>query len=148
MPNQKQLFIGVLKKKCSENMQQIYRRTPMPKCDFNKVALQLYWNHTLAWVSPVCLLHIFTIHFPNNISGGLLFPNGLVYPLVSPLTFTWRQWHLRYFGVFIVNFEQISHIVLLFPLLTLNMYEVLLIDFKHRYFVFIVDFDQVNTDWV
>ena len=35
---QKQLSGGVLKKKCSENMQQIYRRTPMPKCDFNKVA--------------------------------------------------------------------------------------------------------------
>ena len=40
----------VLSKRCSENMQQIYRRTPMPKCDFNKVALQLYWNHTSAWV--------------------------------------------------------------------------------------------------
>ena len=25
-------------KKCSENMQQIYRKTFMPKCDFNKVA--------------------------------------------------------------------------------------------------------------
>ena len=35
-----------------ENMQQIYRRTPMPKCDCNKVALQLYWNHTSAWVLP------------------------------------------------------------------------------------------------
>ena len=31
-------------------MQQIYRRTPIPKCDFNKVALQLYWNDTSAWV--------------------------------------------------------------------------------------------------
>ena len=31
-----------LKKKCPENMQQIYRRTSMLKCDFNKVALQLY----------------------------------------------------------------------------------------------------------
>ena len=31
-------------------MQQIYRRKPMPKCDFNKVAKQLYWNHTSAWV--------------------------------------------------------------------------------------------------
>ena len=31
-------------------MQQINRRTPMPKCDFNKAALQLYLNHTLAWV--------------------------------------------------------------------------------------------------
>ena len=32
---QKQPFKDVLKKKCSENMQQIYRRTPMQKCDFN-----------------------------------------------------------------------------------------------------------------
>ena len=39
---QKQPFRGVLSKMCSENMQQIYRRVPMPKCDFNKVALQLY----------------------------------------------------------------------------------------------------------
>ena len=30
---QKQPFIGVLIKTCSENMQQIYRTTPMPKCD-------------------------------------------------------------------------------------------------------------------
>ena len=29
---------SVLKKRCSENMQKIYRRIPMPKCDFNKVA--------------------------------------------------------------------------------------------------------------
>ena len=28
----------VPKKRCSENMQQIYRRKPMPKCDFQKVA--------------------------------------------------------------------------------------------------------------
>ena len=27
--------------RCSENMQQIYRRTPMQKYDFNKVAKQL-----------------------------------------------------------------------------------------------------------
>ena len=31
----------VLKKRGSENMQQIYRRTSMPKCDFIKVAKQL-----------------------------------------------------------------------------------------------------------
>ena len=39
---QKQPSRAVLKKKCSENMQQIYMKTPMPKCDFNKVAKQLY----------------------------------------------------------------------------------------------------------
>ena len=32
---------GVLRKRCSENMHQIYRRTPMSKCDFNKVAKRL-----------------------------------------------------------------------------------------------------------
>ena len=47
---QKQPSRGAVKKRCFENMQQIYRITPMPKCDFNKVGLQLYWNHTLAWV--------------------------------------------------------------------------------------------------
>ena len=29
---------GVPRKKCSKNMQQIYRETPMPKCDLNKVS--------------------------------------------------------------------------------------------------------------
>ena len=40
----------VRRKRCSENMQQIYRRTPMPKYDFNKAAKQLYENHTSTWV--------------------------------------------------------------------------------------------------
>ena len=47
---QKQPCSGVLRKRCSENLQQIYRRTPMPKYDFTKVVKQLYWNHTSAWV--------------------------------------------------------------------------------------------------
>ena len=34
---QKQPSRGVLKKRFSENMQPIYTRTPMPKCNFNKV---------------------------------------------------------------------------------------------------------------
>ena len=38
----KQPSRGVLRKRCSENMQQIYRREPMSKRDFNKVALQFY----------------------------------------------------------------------------------------------------------
>ena len=37
---QKQLFIGAFRKKCSESVQQIYRRSPMPKCDFNKVDME------------------------------------------------------------------------------------------------------------
>ena len=38
---QKQPPRGFLRKSCSENMQQIYRRTLMLKCDFNIVAKQL-----------------------------------------------------------------------------------------------------------
>ena len=48
--SQKQSPRGAPRKGCSENMQENYRRTPMPKCDFNKVEKQLFWNHTLAWV--------------------------------------------------------------------------------------------------
>ena len=36
----------------------------MLKCDFNKVALQLYWNHTSAWVFP-CK---FAAYFQNAFS--------------------------------------------------------------------------------
>ena len=60
-------------KRCSE------RRTLMLNCDFNKVALQLYWNHTSAWVSPVNLLHIFRTLFQNNPGGLLLHSVSLVY---------------------------------------------------------------------
>ena len=47
---EKQFSIGPLGKRCSENIQQIYRKTPMPKDDFNKVARQLFWNQTFAEV--------------------------------------------------------------------------------------------------
>ena len=41
---QKQLSRDVLKKRSSENRLQI------SKCDFGKVAKQLYWNHTSVWL--------------------------------------------------------------------------------------------------
>ena len=56
---------AVLSKRCSENIQQIYKRTPMPKCDFNKIPLQQGY-------SPVNLLHIFRTPFPKNIPERLL----------------------------------------------------------------------------
>ena len=65
---QKQSSRSVHRKRCSENMQKIYRRTSMSKCDFNKVALQLL----LHGCSPVKLLHIFTTPFCKNTSGGLV----------------------------------------------------------------------------
>ena len=32
-------------KRYSANMQRNYKRTPVPKCEYSNVALQLYWNH-------------------------------------------------------------------------------------------------------
>ena len=68
---QKHPSSGVLKKSCSENMHQIYRGTPMSKCWFNKVAMQLFWNHTSTWVF-VSLLHVFRTPFLKNIFGRLI----------------------------------------------------------------------------
>ena len=53
--------------RCSENMQQIYRRTPMPKCDRNFIEILL--RHRC---SPVNFLHIFRASFQQNTSGQLL----------------------------------------------------------------------------
>ena len=58
----KQPSRGVLREKCSEN---IYR-TPIPKCDFDKVANQITFWHGC---SPVNLLHISKTPF-DNIYGG------------------------------------------------------------------------------
>ena len=56
---------SVLRKRCSENMHQIYWRTPLPTCDFNKVAKQVYRNHTfLAWV----FFCKFAAYFQNTFS--------------------------------------------------------------------------------
>ena len=40
--SQEQPSRGVLRKKYFEKIHQIYRRTPMLKCDYNKVVKQLY----------------------------------------------------------------------------------------------------------
>ena len=69
---QKQPTRPVLREMYSENMQQIYRRTPMSNCNFNKVAKHLYWNRPSNGCSPVNLLHIFRTFFPKNSSGQLL----------------------------------------------------------------------------
>ena len=45
---QKQSSRCVVSKRCSENLQQIYRRTSMPKCDFNNVAKPEPEKETLA----------------------------------------------------------------------------------------------------
>ena len=47
---EKQPSRSVRRKMCSEYMLEIYKRAPMPKCNFNKVALQVFWIRFSAWV--------------------------------------------------------------------------------------------------
>ena len=47
----------------------IYRRTPMPKCNFNKITLQIALRHGC---SPANVLHIFRKSFPKNTAARLL----------------------------------------------------------------------------
>ena len=70
--HQKQPSRGVFKKKCSKNMQQIYKRTLMPNCNFNKVAKQTLY-----------LLHIFWTLFLTNTSGRLLPPHCIIWQKVN-----------------------------------------------------------------
>ena len=78
---QKQPPRDVPRKKCSDNMQQIYRRTPMQKllCNFNEITL---YNGC----SPVNLLHLFRTPFLQNTSGWLLL-NLLIQLLQDPKSY-------------------------------------------------------------
>ena len=54
---QKQPSRRVLRKRCSANMQQIYSRTPIPKCNFNKVEgplLHLVQSANSCFTPPLC----------------------------------------------------------------------------------------------
>ena len=75
---QTQPYRGVIRNSCSENVQLIYRRKPMAKCGFKKVALQLYWNR----ISRVKLLHIFRTPFPKNTPGRLLLSVSVQFCLI------------------------------------------------------------------
>ena len=78
---QKQPSLGVLIKRCSGNMQQIYRRTPMTKCDFNKGA---------SVGCSVNLLHVFRTPFYKYIYWRLL--------LEELFCLRWN-WEKKYTGI-------------------------------------------------
>ena len=56
---------------CSENMYQIYSKTPMLKCDFNKIPLKFIEIALRHKCSPVNLLHIFRTYFYQSASRAL-----------------------------------------------------------------------------
>ena len=68
IPIQKQPSRGVLRKKSSENMQQIYRRTPMLLCNSIEITLRDV-------CSSLTLLHIFRTPFYKKTYRGLLLCN-------------------------------------------------------------------------
>ena len=73
---QRQPFRGVLVRSCSENIQQIYRRKPLPKCSFNKVASNFIKIAIQHGCTPGNFLHIFRTPFYKNTYGGLLLDGG------------------------------------------------------------------------
>ena len=95
-------------------MQQIYRRIPMPKCNFNKVQKQFYWNHTSAWVFSCTLAayfqqtfswrHLWTaasnVTFSRNAQARLLLSKQ-VYAMLIWLSTLIELWYLlkSHFGM-------------------------------------------------
>ena len=59
-----EVFLGKGFYRRTQKNMQIYRRTPTPKYDFTKVALQLYWNPTLAYVFSCTI----AAYFQNTLS--------------------------------------------------------------------------------
>ena len=53
----------VFRKRCFENMQQIYRRTSMPKCDFKWLQSNFIEITLRHGCSPINLLHVFETTF-------------------------------------------------------------------------------------
>ena len=108
-PMQKHPSRCVLKKRCSENMQQTYCRTPLSKCDFSKVAKQLYWNCTSVWCSPLNLLHIFRTPILKNTSKRLLLHMVQAIRITRCIMFSstaWTSWFIRLFQFVWTNKEE------------------------------------------
>ena len=82
----KQPSWGVLWKKFSQNMHEIYRKTPMATCDFGKIAKQLK-------CSSVNLMHIFRTHFHSNTYGGLLLNLGSCRDSIFSILFKLNYWY-------------------------------------------------------
>ena len=88
---QRQLSRGILTKRFSENMQQICRRTPMPKCYFSKFAKY--------GCSHVNLLNICRTLFPQNTSVGMHLSVELIKVFKNQLPKYFRKNHDFLLGI-------------------------------------------------
>ena len=83
---------------CSPVNLQIYRRAPMPKCNFNKVASNFIEITLWHECSLENLLHIFRAPFPKNNTGRLLL---IVAYVVNMNLWSFNHWlklHFRFQG--------------------------------------------------
>ena len=71
---QKQPSRGVLGKRCSENMQQIYRRTPMSNCELNKLHFSMCVLLHMRFSACIFSEHIFLRIPPDVCFWYRLFP--------------------------------------------------------------------------
>ena len=116
LPIHKQPFRGVLSKRCSENIHQIYKRIPILKCDFHKVAKQLYWNHTSAWVFS----YEFAAYFQNTFYQKHLWTAAFAHSKIWQTMKTTERRHWRCSSIFILNLKQFSRLAFVLQLLTFN----------------------------
>ena len=72
---------------CPENMQQIYRRTTIPKCNFSKVAKQLSWNQTSPWVFSK-----FATYFQNIFSQEHIWRAAFTSRMFMHIFLVWFMW--------------------------------------------------------
>ena len=70
-------------KRCSENMQQSCRRTPILKCDLINLQSNFIETTFRYWCSPVNWLYIFKANFPKNTSGKLNCRFGHIYWILN-----------------------------------------------------------------
>ena len=76
-------------KRCSENMQQIDRRAPMLKCDFNATLLKLHFDMGVL-LSIYCILskHLFL----RTLLNGCLWKIMITYLIVAFVTNRYIKW--------------------------------------------------------
>ena len=78
---QKQSSRGVLRKRYFENMQQIYRGTPMPNCDFNKSCFAILLKSHFGMgvlLLKICCISLENFFLRTSLDGYFADSNGLV----------------------------------------------------------------------
>ena len=101
--------------RCSENMLQINRRTTMPKCDFNKVALQRIKiddvtrkndSRDISWYLDICkgkllklvnLTNLFQTLYPRLVNPWINNPSSAIYYILSLAFYLLQPWYKQSF---------------------------------------------------